>query len=439
MNSNKYSFINPKKWPFFYGYVVLIFGSIGILFSIPGQTVGVSVFTDPVKDALGLTRNQFSNAYLIGTLLSAFFVTKAGRLFDKFGARYVAFFAASFLAISLIIFSYSEGISDTLKLFLNIKSWVIPFVLLSFLFFLVRFCGQGVLTMASRNMVMMWFDKNRGKVNSISSIAVSLGFSSSPILFNYLIDENGWEVSWQILAVSLFIFSFLILQFYRNKPEDFGLIPDGFLSKKKSKKKKVEILEVNFTLEEAKQTRAFWMFGLSLAFFSFFSTGFTFHVISIFKTQGYNKTDAIAVFLPISIIAISVSTLANILSDYIEHKIYLFIMIFSGIIAAVGLLLLDDSIGIYLLIIGLGVCSGLFAVVNAVTWPRYFGRKYLGAITGKIMSFLVIASALAPSFFSYCFTALGSYSYVSYILIPFLGFLFIGSLTLKKPHKIADK
>ncbi len=433
MNANKFSFINPKKWPFFYGYVVLLFGSIGVLFSIPGQTVGISVFTDPVKDALGLTRNQFSNAYLIGTLLSAFFVTKAGRLFDKFGARYVAFFAAFFLGVSLIFFSYSEGISDHIKLFFNTKSWVISFVLLCFLFFLVRFFGQGVLTMSSRNMVMMWFDKNRGKVNSISSIGVSLGFSSSPILFNYLIDENGWEVSWQILAICLFIFSFLILQFYRNKPEDFDLIPDGFLSKKKTRKKVILSSEVNFTLEEAKKTRAFWMFGLALAFNSFFSTGFTFHVISIFKTQGYDKADAIAVFIPISIIAISISTIANILSDYVQHKIYLFIMLLSGILASLGLFILEDSMGIYLLIIGLGIYSGLFSVVNAVTWPRYFGRNFLGAITGKVMSFLVIASALAPSMFSYCYTKFGSYSNISYILLPFLLFLCIGSFKVKRP------
>ena len=435
MKSNKYSFVKPEKWPFFYGYVVLIFGSIGVLFSIPGQTVGVSVFTDPVKDALELTRNQFSNAYLIGTLLSAFLVPKAGKLFDTYGARYVAFFTTIFLGISLIIFSYAEGISNHIKLLFDTQSWFVPFTLLCVLFFLVRFCGQGVLTMSSRNMVMMWFDKNRGKVNSISSIAVSLGFSSSSIFFNYLIDENGWEISWQILALCLFIFSVLILQFYRNKPEDFGLIPDGFISEKKKKKKRVDIVEVNFTLEEAKKTRAFWMFGLALAFNSFFSTGFTFHVVSIFKTQGYDKDEAIAIFLPIAIIAISVSTLANILSDYIQHKIYLYIMLFSGIMASIGLLVLDDAIGIYLLIIGLGIYSGLFAVVNAVTWPRYFGRMNLGAITGKVMSFLVIASALAPSLFSYCFTSFGSYRFISYILLPFLVFLLIGSLKITKPQK----
>lgn len=305
---NKYSFINPNKFSFFYGYVVLFVGSIGILASIPGQTVGVSIFTDPVKDALGLSRNQFSNAYMIGTLVSAFFVARAGVLFDKYGARYVAFFAAFFLGIALLLCSVSVEISERIQSVLSIKSWIVPFLLMTLLFFFIRFCGQGVLTMASRNMIMIWFEKNRGKINSISSITVSLGFSSSPILINKLIDNNGWQVSWQILAICLFIFSFCIIQFYRNKPEDFNLVPDGF--SKKSNVVKEKKVEKNFTLKEAKKTRAFWMFGLTLAFNSFFITGFTFHVVSIFGSQDYTKSQAIAIFIPISIIAISVSTLA---------------------------------------------------------------------------------------------------------------------------------
>ncbi len=429
---NQYSFINPNKFPFFYGYVVLVVGSIGVLASIPGQTVGVSVFTDPVKDALGLTRNQFSNAYMIGTLLSAFFVTRAGVLFDRYGARFVAFFAAIFLGISLLLFSIAVTISNNIKQFLQMDSWVVPFALISILFFFIRFCGQGVLTMSSRNMIMIWFDKNRGKVNSISSIGVSLGFSSSPIFINKLIDNHGWEISWQIIAICLFIFSFCILQFYRNKPEDFNLKPDGFDDKIKIFEVKKE--ETSFTLQEAKQTRAFWMIGFILAFNSFFITGFTFHVVSIFASQDYTKSQAIAVFLPISIIAIAVSTLCNILSDYIQHKIYIYIMIISGILASFGLLFLSHTIGIYLLIIGLGLLSGLFAVVNAVTWPRYYGRKYLGSITGKVMSFIVIASAIAPSLFSYCFTTFGSYSYITYITLGFLIFLIIAALKVKNPQ-----
>lgn len=429
---NKFSLIDPGKAPFFYGYIVLFIGSIGVLASIPGQTVGVSVFTDPVKDALGLSRNQFSNAYMIGTLLSAFFVAKAGVLFDLYGARYVAFFAAFFLGLSLLLCSVSVEISDGIKNILNSSSWMVPFTVITILFFFIRFCGQGVLTMASRNMIMIWFDRNRGKVNSISSIAVSLGFSSSPILFNKLIDDYGWEMAWQIIAILLFIFSFCIIQLYRNRPEDFNLKPDGYY--KKIKTNKAEKVETNFTLAKAKKTRAFWMIGLTLAFNSFFITGFTFHVVSIFGSQDYSKSQAIAVFVPIAVIAISVSTLGNILSDYIHHKIYLYLMLASGVLASIGLLFLASPLGVYALMIGLGVFSGLFAVVNAVTWPRYFGRKYLGAITGKVMSFLVVGSAIAPSLFSYSYTSLGSYSYISYATLAFLAFLIIGSVSVRNPQ-----
>ena len=431
-NANRFSLINPSKFSFFYGYVILVIGSIGVLASIPGQTIGVSVFTDPVKDALGLTRNQFSNAYMLGTLLSSFFVARAGILFDRFGARYVAFFAAFLLGVSLLLSSISVEISETSKSILNSNSWIIPFILMCLLFFGIRFCGQGVLTMSSRNMLMMWFDRNRGKVNAISSITVSLGFSSAPIFISKLIDNNGWQLSWRILALSLFVFSIFIIQFYRNNPEDFGLKPDGNI--KKTKTVKTLKVETNFTLNEAKKTRAFWMIGLALAFNSFFITGFSFHVVSIFGSHDYSKSQAIAVFLPISIIAIFVSTLCNVLSDYIHHKIYLYIMLCAGILASFGLLILHNTMGVYMLILGLGILGGLFAVVNAVTWPRYYGKKFLGSITGKVMSFLVIASAIAPSLFSYFFTTLGSYRYISYITLAFLLFLIIGSIKVKNPQ-----
>lgn len=427
---NQFSFVDPKKSPVYYGYVVLFIGTIGVFASVPGQTVGVSVFTDPLKDALGLTRNQFSNAYMIGTLVSSFFVSRAGVLFDRYGARYVAFFATLILACALLLCSVSVQISEGIQSLLNIKSWAVPFGLITTLFFLMRFSGQGVLTMASRNMVMMWFDKNRGKVNSISSIAISLGFSSSPILLNRLIEDNGWELSWQLLALSLVIFSFFILQLYRNKPEDFHLQVDGALIPEDEVE--LEAKELNLTLKEAIRTRLFWMFGLILAFNSFLITGFTFHVISIFSSQGYSKGQAIAIFLPISVIAITVSLIGNVLSDYINHKIYLYIMLASAIVASCGLIYLSSLFGVYALIGGLGILGGLFAVVHAVSWPRFFGRDHLGAITGKVMSFLVIASAVAPSLFSYSFTKLGSYSYIGYLNLAFLCFLVFGSIKVAK-------
>lgn len=432
--SKKLHFIDPAKSPVFYGYVILVIGTIGVYCSIPGQTIGVSVFTDPVKDALGLSRNQFSNAYMIGTIISSLVIGRAGVWFDRYGARYVAFFATLTLVTTLFLCSWSVQMSEFIKNILDNNTWWIPFLLMTCLFFLLRFAGQGVLTMASRNMIMIWFDKNRGKVNMFSSVALSFGFSSSPIWINTLIDNNGWEITWRYFAIGLLIFSVLVFLFYKNKPEEHGLLPDGDNVQISTKEETKVLAHKQFTLKEAMNTRSFWMYGLMLAFNSFFITGLTFHIVSIFASEGFPKADAISIFLPGSVVAVSVSTIFNWLSDRLPLKLYLYLMLLGGILASVGFLFLASPIGVPFLIAGFGIMGGFFAVLNAIAWPRFYGRNHLGAITGKVMSFLILASALAPSIFSLCFSTFNSYSLVGYIGLAFLLFLLLGSLKVNNPQ-----
>ncbi|PWL38465.1 MFS transporter [Flagellimonas aquimarina] len=432
--SKKSSFIEPSKSPIFYGYVILVVGTIGVYCSIPGQTIGVSVFTDPVKDALGLSRNQFSNAYMIGTIVSSMVIGRAGVWFDKYGARYVAFFATLTLATTLFLCSWSVQMSEFIKNTLNNNTWWIPFLLMTCLFFLLRFAGQGVLTMASRNMIMIWFDKNRGKVNMFSSVALSFGFSSSPIWINTIIDIKGWELAWRYFAIGLILFSVLVYLFYKNKPEEHGLLPDGDKARTTPEEKRGKLANKQFTLKEAMNTRSFWMYGLMLAFNSFFITGLTFHIVSIFASEGFPKADAISIFLPGSVVAVSVSTIFNWLSDRLPLKLYLYLMLIGGILASVGFLFLASPVGVPFLIAGFGIMGGFFSVLNAIAWPRFYGRDHLGAITGKVMSFLILASALAPSIFSLCFSTFNSYSLVGYLGLAFLVFLVFGSLKANNPQ-----
>ena len=299
----------------------------------------------------------------------------------------------------------------------------------------MRFSGQGVLTMASRNIIMIWFDRYRGKVNMFSSVALSFGFSSAPLWLYYLVESYSWKSAWQFLGVGLLFFSIIILQFYKNSPEAHGLLPDGAkqssLEVDKSYFKKVA---KQYTLKEAKGTRAFWMYALLLAFNSFFITGLTFHVISIFISEGFPKDAAVSIFLPFSIVAVTISSIFNYLSDFMPLKLYLYLMMVGGVMASLGLLFLSSSAGIILVIGGFGIMGGFFAVLNAIVWPRFYGRKHLGAITGRVMSFLILSSALAPSIFSFCFTTFGSYHLVGYLGLAFLLFLAIGGIKANNPQ-----
>ena len=82
---NPYYPFNPAKTPFFYGWVIWLLSVLGFLISIPGQTMGMAVFTDPFLEAFGMTRTELSLAYLFGTIVSSFFLTAAGRWFDLYG------------------------------------------------------------------------------------------------------------------------------------------------------------------------------------------------------------------------------------------------------------------------------------------------------------------------------------------------------------------
>jgi len=428
------SLIHPEKFPFFYGYIIAFIGTIGIWASLPGQTVGVSTFTDPVMAALHLTRDQFSWAYMIGTLLSSFILTYAGKIYDKKGAPFTGALSATLLGVTLLLCSTSDVISGFISQLTGFDHWSIPFSLMILLFFLLRFSGQGVLTMVSRNMVMKWFDKYRGRINAFTSVSVSLGFSASPIFIDMLIQNKGWSGAWQIMALSMLGIIALIVLFYKDNPEKYGLSTDGTQIKENVNNNQ-EQTEVAFTLREARRTRAYWMYTLTLSFYSFFVTGLTFHVVSVFNTAGYTRPEAISIFLPVSVISVTCSLIANFISDWIKLKILLYVMICGAFAATIGLIGLNSGWGIYPLIGGAGVMGGLFAALMSITWPRFFGRKHLGAISGNAMSMLVFASALGPVIFSTSFTYLKTYEGVSWLSLVFLVVITLGAIKANPPVK----
>ncbi len=426
-------FKSIEKWPFFYGIIIALVGTIGVLVSVPGQTVGVSTFTNPLKEALGLTRGQISLAYTFGTVGSSFMLGIAGRYFDQYGARVVATIAAFGLAVSLTISASSSFISDVLKEMLHTDTSLISFIVIMMCFFLIRFSGQGVLTLSSRNMIMLWFDQYRGRVNAFSCIAVSLGFSISPLWINFLIEDFSWQHAWYIMAISLFIISGFIFVTFRDAPEKYGLKPDGFLVIKK--KASVVPKEVKqFTRHEALRTRAFWIYSLVLSFNGYFVTGLTFHIESIFKTVGYTKQEALSYFLPMSIISVIASVLFNSLSDKIKLKYILYVMIFGSLLCSLGLGFLQIRSGFYLLVVGAGIMSGIYAVLSSVAWPRFFGRKHLGAISGVNMQMMVFSSALGPYLFSLSYSWFNSYSVIAFAGIAGLAILAIGAIKADNPQ-----
>ncbi|MFW6133608.1 MAG: CynX/NimT family MFS transporter [Planctomycetota bacterium] len=399
----------PARWGFFYGWFVLAAGTLGAVLSVPGQTIGVSAFNEPLMEAMGLGRNAISFAYMFGTIASSFLLTWAGRFYDRFGARVTAGLASAALGAVLGGLSRMDDVAAGIGGLLGRPgSAAVAFAVATVGFFLLRFVGQGVLTLASRNMVMKWFDRRRGLANGVMNAFVPPVFSVSPLLFAVLIGRLGWSGAWQVTAVVIGVgLTAFIVVFFRDNPESCGLLPDGGAPARPRDPRHHPARD--FDLPEARRTYAFWVFNLALAMQALYLTAMAFHVEDVFAQRGYDKTVAFSTFIPSALLTVVTGFLGGWISDHVRLKWILLFMLAGMAVSMVGAMALGSDAAIYVLIAGRGLSGGVFGLLLAMTWPRFFGRTHLGAISGYNMSWIVLFSATGPAVFSISKTWTGGY------------------------------
>lgn len=432
---------HPKKFPVFYGWVVLVVGTMGMLMSVPGQTVGVSVFTDFLIEALDLQRSTLSIAYLGGTVLSAFLLRRGGKVYDRYGARISGISVTVLLGLTLLYLSVSDRISGGIveALAPGLSGTALPvivaFIVVTIGFFMLRFFGQGTLTLISRNMVLKWFEKRRGIANAVLGASISLGFSAAPRLLDELVGSFGWREAWRFLALVLFGFAVLVWILYRDSPRIFGLEPDGGAVGTARTPHPDTVAARDFTLGEARRTYAFWIFTLTVSFSALLVTAFTFHVVSIFQTSGLSREAAVNVFLPSAVVAVTIQIGGSWLSDHVRFKWFATVHLLGQILLSVGIVLLGgDSASTLLAVLGLGISQGMMGITGNVTWPRYFGLAHLGEISGFAMAWTVAGSAVGPYIFSLSLDLFGSYESAAFLILAVNIVLLFGSLWTKRPE-----
>jgi sugar phosphate permease len=369
-------------------------GTLGMLATAPGQTVGVSVFTDSLIDEFGITRSALSLAYLLGTAASALLLAHAGRLYDHFGGRLLGAAAGASLALVLVALTWAPTVADMLG-----GTWT-PFLVITVGFFLLRFSGQGMLGLSSRNMVMEWFDQRRGFANAIMGVAIAFGLSYAPRVFDALIEEIGWRSAWRVIALAVAAFAALALVFSRDTPEAHGMAPDGPLRRERRRGHREAATGRPFTLSEARRTYGFWIFALSLTMTGLVMTAYTFHIVSIFGEGGMDRSRAVGVFLPAAVVAVIVEIVGSNLSDYVRLKYLLAFQLAGLVLLSLSVAMLRPGVVVATAIVGQGIMHGVFGVLSSVTWPRFFGRRHLGAISGFAMAIMVGGTAIGPYLFS---------------------------------------
>ncbi len=410
----------------YYGYIVLIVGTFGVVMSVPGQTMGVSVYTDYLIEALGVNRVNLSMMYMFGTLSSALILPCAGRLLDQLGARFLGVLACCGLAFSLTMLSLSPSIVELLSKFINIEPRFIALFTCYLCFLGIRHFGQGQLTMASRTMMGRWFEKKRGLMLGLSGTFVAFGFGGAPVFLTWLISEFKWQSSLVALSVMALVMGLIALLFFRSSPESCGLEVDGGLLGQFDKEgASVKAIDNSLSAAQAKSTFTFWIYNLGMVAQALLVTALTFHLGDIGKMAGIGSVQAFSVFIPVSIVATTTELISGHLSDRIKLKYLLAVMQCGLCLGLVGLNHIEQSYGYWMMAVGLGFSGGIFSLLMSAAWPKLFGRTYLGAIMGVTTAWMVGGSALGPYLYSLGKSFSGSYELIIYLsmILPFSVFI----------------
>lgn len=406
--------LRPKRFPFFYGWIVVALSTLGICASMPGQTVGFSVFKSRLSEALELSSMELSVAYMLGTLLSAVGLNAGGRYFDRAGARRSIVISLVSLGLVLIGLSFVEVISDWVSVLplMRLSTWVAPFLVLTLGFAMLRFTGQGMVTLSSRAMMGKWFDKRRGAVTAWNGAILSFAFSGAPLAFEMLVRRFGWQGAWQLMGCVLIgIFALLFWIFARDNPEECDLEMDGGYIGKARKENLDSKIYRDYTLPEARRTFSFWAFTLMFGLNGLVITAYTFHIFEVATEMSVSNDYVLELFMPTAVVSVIAGFVLAWLTDqsFVRIKYLLCLMAVCSAIGFTTLGLGDYPQMSGLHILGFGISGGCWGSLSTIVYPRFFGRKYLGAISGLFMTVIVVSSAIGPVFFSFTEAYFGGY------------------------------
>lgn len=374
--------------PFYYGWVILLAGTFGIMMTTPGQTVGVSVFLDKIITDLGLPRATVSLLYTIGTLIGSFSLPFVGRFIDRRGPRLAVILIASLFALACVWMGFVNGL-----------------VMLLVGFILIRGLGQGALGLVSLYIINIWFVRRRGLAIGLSGLGMALATSFFPLLIEFLLAEFGWRTAYMLLG-GLVASTILPVGawLFRAHPERFGLYPDGVAHPDDAP------AEVSYTLAEARGTLTFWLFAAGSVCVSALGTGLIFHHYDIMAASGVARVVAATMFIPFGLVMAGSNLVTGVLVDRLPPRFLLSAML----LLLCGALSLAPQVGGPQLMLAygalFGILQGMQGAIQGSVYAHYFGREHIGSIKGFVTTLSVAGTAFGPLLFALGLEAFGGYA-----------------------------
>ncbi len=343
------------------------FGWMLTFLSSFGQTFLISLYVTSISSDFEISEGSFGAIYAICTVLASFIMLTVGHTVDHISIKKVTAYTIVGLALSCILMSVSYSL-------------ILVFVSLVGL----RLAGQGMLSHINMTILSKFYDKNRGKALSFSTLGFSSGEMILPFLLTFLISWLNWR--WAMMVSGLLLISYLLRLYFTNLDDFNKQLSIGRPSSLSLLKDFGNII---------KDRRFLILMPTSFAI-SFTVTAVVFYQYVFVEQKGWSVQLYASFFTGYALTRLIFSLVGGLWVDkFSAKKMFRFYLIPLGL-GLLGFALIHSIFGALIFLLMMGITVGMAGTIKSSILAEVYGIEKLGAIRSLYTMFMVISTALGP-------------------------------------------
>jgi MFS family permease len=411
----------------FYGWYVLAAGFV-ILFFNAGARFSIGVMFKPMVGEFGWSRASMSLAFFLYMAFFALSLTVIGRVYDRYGPKWVIvistlFLSAGYMSISLI---------NSLWQF---------YICYGFL----AAIGLGGTSLSLVAVVISkWFEKGRGVATSLALSGSCLGQFVLVPLITIVVLRSGWRAAHLFLGLVMLVLNIVLaLVVIKGDPDQLGEKPFGSGSGDKEKKSNGEgpsgVNPQDLGLREAMRTFSYWLYFVVMFICGSGDFLVATHLIPLVTDHGISATTAGNMLAWYGLMSLGGILIAGPASDLIGTRIPIACTFVLRVFLFLMILKYQNLVSFYILALAFGFTHLVTAPLTPILLGRLYGFSHIGLLSGFIFTIHYLAGGFWAYVGGLIFDHTGTYR-LAFILSAIMALIaFFGTLLIKeKRHHVVQ-
>jgi len=398
----------------FYGWWIVAASFFIALYVAGIIFYGFTAFFEPLVQEFGWSYTEVSIGASLRGLEMGLLAPMIGFLVDRFGSRKLVLFGVITVGLGLMLISQTRSLITLYSGFL-----------------LLSLGAGGCASVVLYTAVTNWFKRHVSRALGIAACGFGAGGVMVPII-PWLIDTYDWRTALIILAFGMWVFGIPLALVIRDKPEQYGYLPDGGVMPIANPDSLTESEDIETSFSNIIKGRTLWLISLAEAIRWIILTAVVIHIMPYLSSIGIPRSSAALVAAAVPLISLTGRFGFGWLGDMFDKRYLMAITYFLTGIGMIALSFASAGIVIFIFVIFFSVALGGGVTLRGAMLSDYFGRRSFGKALGIIMGASAVGSIIGPTLAGLTFDTTGSYQLI-WLVYCSLTIISIAVILMLKP------